>query len=347
LFGTAFSALLFAMGCAGETPAATHEIPVKNLRDSSSMVRGVSFVGCPKPSDSSDFIDVKRLHANFISLMPFAYAEPGSSDLQYQLEGWQWWGESPEGIKTCIRLAREQGIESMIKPQLWIGHGSYTGHFKLESDSQWKVFEENYSRWILYFAAIAEEYHVPIFCIGTELDDWTQLRPEFWSKLIAQVRSVYHGKLTYACNWDCLKKIPFWHELDFIGVDAYFPLSPAKTPVVDSLVLAWKPIVKDLHSFSDSLHRQILFTEWGYRSVDYCADRPWEFHEDSPANPEAQANCYKALMESCCNQHWFAGGFVWKWFPESNRGDRHSTDEYSPQDKAAEELLIECWKQKK
>lgn len=341
----AISLSLFLINsCASESPAATNDLLPKPLRDTSSMVRGVSFVGCPKPSDSTDFLDVKRLHANYVALMPFAYAEEGNPELEYQISaGWQWWGESPLGIRTCIELARNQGIESMIKPQLWIGHGSYTGHFELKTENQWKEFEKGYSEWILFFAKLAEEKHVPLFCIGTELDKWTELRPAFWLQLISEIRSVYHGKLTYACNWDCLKKIPFWTKLDFIGVDAYFPLVNSKTPQVDSLLLAWKPIVDDLHSYSDSLNRKILFTEWGYRSVDYCAQRPWEFHEDTPPNPVAQENCYKALMESCCNKHWFAGGFVWKWFPESNRGDRHSSDEYSPQDKPAEELLIECW----
>lgn len=332
------------IGCACESPAATIVSTSKEFRDSSSMVRGISFVGCPKPSDSTDFLDVKRLHANFISLMPFAYAETGKPHLQYQSENWQWWGESPEGIKTCIELARQQGIESMIKPQIWIDHGSYTGYFKLQFETDWLKFEADYTQWILFFAKIAEEYKVPIFCIGTELDEWTQIRPEYWSKLISDVRSVYSGKLTYACNWDCLKKIPFWSELDFIGIDAYFPLSASKTPPVDSLLLAWKPVVKDLHAYSDSLERKVLFTEWGYRSVDFCAEKPWEYHRDIPANDLAQRNCYQALMESCCNKSWFAGGFVWKWFPESNRGDRHSRDEYSPQDKPAEDLLIQCWK---
>ncbi|MDZ4752080.1 MAG: glycoside hydrolase [Flavobacteriales bacterium] len=334
---------LFLSGCASESPAAT-EMTSDSVRDTSSMVKGLSFVGCPKPSDSLDLIDVKRTHANFIALMPFAYGDSGSSKLTYKDVDWQWWGESQEGVRTCIELARAQDINCMIKPQVWLDHGSYTGFFMLNSEAKWLEFEKSYSDWILSYAKLAQDHGAAIFCIGTEFDEWTQLRPEYWKKLIEEVRQIYKGPLTYACNWNCVDKISFWNELDFIGIDAYFPLTAEKTPSLDSLRIAWAPLAQNFAHFSDSLSKKILFTEWGYRSVDYCADRPWEYHTDTSGNNEAQYNCYKALMETCCNKSWFAGGFMWKWFPESNRNDRHSRDEYSPQDKPAEDLLIECWK---
>ncbi|MEY3399330.1 MAG: hypothetical protein RL220_1924 [Bacteroidota bacterium] len=307
-------------------------------------VRGLSFVGCPVPSDSADIADVRSVYANFIALMPFAYGETKSDHLHFKDLNWQWWGESPEGIRTCIKLAHQQGISCMIKPQIWFDFGVYTGSFSLDTDEKWTNFEKNYSEWILSYAAMAEQEKAAMLCIGTELDLWVELRPAYWSDLIKSIRQVYSGKLTYACNWDSMHRISFWKEIDYIGIDAYFPVSENITPDSSELANSWTSIKANLSALSDSTDRKILFTEWGYRSVDFCGKRPWEFHRDEEQNETAQLNCYKALMDHCCHEPWFQGGFVWKWFPESARGDRHSSDPYSPQDKPAEQLLLECWR---
>jgi hypothetical protein len=64
-------------------------------------------------------------------------------------------------------------------------------------------------------------------------------RPEYWSQLIKKIKKIYF-KLTYAANWDDFDKVPFWNELDYIGIDAYFPLSNATTPSVLELNDAWQ-----------------------------------------------------------------------------------------------------------
>ena len=60
---------------------------------------------------------------------------------------------------------------------------------------------------------MAEEEKVDIFCIGTELEKFIEHRPAYWRELIAEVRKVYKGKLTYAANWDEYKRVPFWDAL--------------------------------------------------------------------------------------------------------------------------------------
>lgn len=50
-------------------------------------------------------------------------------------------------------------------------------------------------------------------------------------RLIRQIRRVYHGPLTYAANWSGeYKQIRFWDALDYVGIQAYFPLRHGRQP---------------------------------------------------------------------------------------------------------------------
>jgi len=46
-----------------------------------------------------------------------------------------------------------------------------------------------------------------------------------WRALIAAVRRVYAGPLSYAANFDQVEEVGFWDALDVVGVNAYYPLS--------------------------------------------------------------------------------------------------------------------------
>ncbi|MEM6723389.1 MAG: hypothetical protein AAF598_05080, partial [Bacteroidota bacterium] len=45
-----------------------------------------------------------------------------------------------------------------------------------------------------------------------------------WRTIIRSARQHYTGELTLAANFDNYREISFWDELDFIGINAYFPL---------------------------------------------------------------------------------------------------------------------------
>jgi hypothetical protein len=69
------------------------------------------------------------------------------------------------------------------------------------------------------------------------------------------------GKLTYAANWDDFDKVPFWNELDYIGIDAYFPLSNATTPSVLELNDAWQQHIKKIEKLQRD-EQNTLYRVW-------------------------------------------------------------------------------------
>ena len=99
-------------------------------------------------------------------------------------------------------------------------------------------------------------------------------------------------------------------EVDFIGIDAYFPLSDKKTPTVAELEIGWKSHKEEIIRIQKQYNKPILFTEFGYRSVDYNAKKPWFVDRlEGNVNLEAQVNGLQAIHNQFWKEDWFAGGF--------------------------------------
>lgn len=310
--------------------------------ENSGKERKINGIALEAPSErfENDFFDeIHDVNADWVCLIPYADSKDGSPEFSFQNHSWKWWGETEAGIKESIEMAKSKDIQCMIKPHLWVRNGSYTGDFDLKTNEEWKQWENGYYDYILTFARLAEYSEAPLFCIGTEMKNFVNKRPTFWKNLIQDVRKVYHGKLTYAGNWDSYKTFPHWELLDYIGVDAYYPLSDNKVPTVHELTEGWKPWKKELQKISEKYNKTILFTEYGYCSVEYCAKQPWGENRDLAINYQAQKNAYTALFDSFWEESWFAGGFLWKWHVGNHFDEDRLQHRFTPQGKEALEVL--------
>ncbi|MFZ4786181.1 MAG: glycoside hydrolase family 113 [Flavobacteriales bacterium] len=326
--------LLIFMSCGQKGP----KDPVKLKR-----IQGVNFKGSPIRSDLVEFINLKNSRVNYVSLMPFAMANQGKSDLTWTDNPWQYWGESAEGIQVCVDLAKEKGMMSMIKPMIWLMDGAILDEFDLRTESDWELMENKYRKYILEYAEMSEKNRLPLYCIGSELDTWAVKRPEFWRGLIAEVRKVYNGDLIYACRSGMEERIVFWDALDYVGLTVYESLSGEEIPSVDSLTRGWQPIKERMRLFSEKVNKRIIFTEWGYTRSKYCAQIPDRDTLVGGESEEAQANCYDALLSTFEKEPWWVGGFIWQWFPTVDQA-KNAQDFYSPQERAAQKVLMKHWK---
>ncbi|MEM7187874.1 MAG: glycoside hydrolase, partial [Bacteroidota bacterium] len=209
-------------------------------------------------------------------------------------------------------------------------------------EADWKQLETSYREFIISYAELARDLDVAIFCVGTELEQFIVHRPEYWSQLISEIKKIYKGKLTYAANWDEYKRVPFWEQLDYIGVDAYFPISENKTPGLEESRLGWQRWKEELEGVSTTHDRKILFTEYGYRSVDFAGKEPWKSDRDmTSVNLTAQSNLTQALYEEIDTEPWYAGGFIWKWYIEHKESGGANNARFTPQNKPVENLIRE------
>lgn len=305
-----------------------------------SRINGISFVGSPNPIDRSAVIPVKEMHANWVAIMPFGFLYTLNSPKITFNSPDQWWGERSEGVVQTVRLFRDQKIQVMLKPQLWVWKGEFTGEIAMQSEKDWVQFEASYERFILFYARLANRLKIPILCIGTELHTFTQKRKYFWQQLIVKIKKYYNGKLTYAENWDQFEKFPNWEQLDYIGIDAYFPLSTAKEPSIKELRTAWIPVKNQIQQLQKKHKKPILFTEFGYRSMDFAAKRPWEVsNAEQKVNMLAQKNALESIFDIFWDEPWFMGGFVWKWFGNHEQSGGEKDNRFTIQNKPAQDLV--------
>jgi hypothetical protein len=300
--------------------------------------RGVSFVSPSNPVGADSFDPISQLNANWTAIIPFGFIRTGHSNVEYNIP-WQWWGERDEGVIELTEFAHSKDIKIMIKPQIWLMGGAFTGDFSLSTESEWLDLENTYYGYIMHFADLADSLGAEAFCIGTEFKAFIANRPAFWGRLIDSVRAHYPGEVTYAGNWDSYQGFPHWSKLDFIGIDAYFPVGEGETPSVEECVQAWQPHYNSIKSHQQQIGKPVVFTEYGYRSISYCGKQPWDSSGGGTLNMDAQNNTYKALYKVFWNESWFDGGFLWKWYPNHSNSGGLSNDRFTPQNKPAEDII--------
>jgi hypothetical protein len=311
--------------------------------------RGVCWVGGREAVTAKEIARLVDKHVNWISQTPFGWMQDAQqSSVIFQTHSNRiWWGESDEGIATTTLLARQQGIKTILKPHLWIRNG-WPGDVAMKTDTAWQKWFSNYERFILHYASLAQQNKIELLCIGTELQQTTQREKE-WRWLIAKIRNVYKGKLIYAANFhEEFERIRFWDALDYIGIQAYFPLAKNPEAPIAELIKNWSVPVAAIEKIQTRYSKPVIFTEIGYRSDADAAVEPWRWPQHGAqvaVSNESQANCYEAFFRAVWNKPWLAGVYFWKWYPHGPH--RQAALDFTPQGKPAEKVMAENFKKSK
>ena len=318
-----------------------------SCKSQTKKINGISFVASRDTISAKHISPVIKAQGNYVALMPFGFIKDLSSPKIIHNTDRQWFGETKNGLSQYAKRFQNEQVKIMVKPQIWVWKGEYTGFIEMDSEEKWEILENTYSEFILTYAKAAQDLQADILCIGTELEKFVLNRPIYWQELISKIRKIYKGKLTYAANWDEFKRVTFWKEIDYIGIDAYFPLSDKKSPSIKDFELGWQPHKKEILRIQKQFDKPVIFTEFGYRSVDFTGKEPWK--SDRVAgniNLDAQVNGLQAIHNQFWKEDWFAGGFIWKWFHEHERVGGQQNNRFTPQNKPAEEVIRKLYQQK-
>ncbi|MBA2505676.1 MAG: hypothetical protein H0V29_06990 [Thermoleophilaceae bacterium] len=124
----------------------------------------------------------------------------------------------------------------------------------------------------------------------------------------------------------------FWDDLDYIGVDAYYPLAKQAGASVEDLIEGWEGPKKQIEKVHDEFEKPVVFPEIGYEALAGTAVRPYGGAE-GPPDEGAQARAYQAAYVVWKDVDWFAGLYWWEW---SATGE---DDPYDPAGRPAEAVI--------
>jgi hypothetical protein len=245
-------------------------------------------------------------------------------------------------LQRAATLARTAGVQLFWKPHLaYWGSFTWRGDISFGEDATaWRRFFDGYREFIVDQARFAESIGVDLLAVGIEYEKTTHHETE-WRAIIAAVRAVFSGRLTYAANWDSLERVPFWDAVDLIGVHAYFPLSQEDYPDRTAIDRGWDRPLEQLTHLSQSLaDKPILFAEIGYPRSVRAAAEPWV--PDNQTSSEVR-RLRRTLIEVAVQRveqtPAVAGMFWWKWIPGDNRWDR----DFSMKDEEARDAVLDLW----
>ncbi|WP_118831564.1 glycoside hydrolase family 113 [Salinibacter ruber] len=341
--GLALGVLFVAgAGCGktdGAPPAAADTLaPSEPIFD----VRSVTLDARNRP-DSSLLVRLRDLGVTHLTLVAFGWQKAPDVPTVRADTGDGWYSESHRGVRTLARQADALGMGVILKPHLWVGgydEAQDRSDIGFDTEADWAAWEADYRRFLMLYARLAAEVDADALVLGTELTRSATERPDFWRGIAEAARTVYDGNLTYAANWhEAYDSIQFWDALDYVGVQAYFPLTDATDPSLAALRTGWGPHRAALAEIHERTGRPVLLTEVGYRSAEGAAARPWEWPErDDGAAPDAalQARCYRAFLSTVGRAPWLKGGIIWKWHPPA---EVEGPTAFTPQGKPAERVL--------
>jgi len=137
-------------------------------------INGISFVASRDKVTQEHINPVIDVKANYAAVMPFGFIRSLSTPNVVFNTDRQWFGETRAGAKQYSRLLKKNGVKVMIKPQIWVWRGEFTGDILMESEESWQELEETYEDFILTYAKLAQEVNAEVYCIGTELEEFVQ-----------------------------------------------------------------------------------------------------------------------------------------------------------------------------
>lgn len=226
-------------------------------------------------------------------------------------------------IIKILRLAKNKGFKTSLRVYVDLKSGDWRALWdptdKTEAFSQ---LEKTLTR----YARISEQENVDVFVLGAELEKLTQ--PKYrstWQRIIKNIRSIYSGKITYGANGNIssyktteYQWVPFWDQLDFMGVDHYAPFPKEKEFSRENLRTHHCSSIDKYQSVAPT--KPIYFVEVGFPTAEQGHLKPyeWRWKKDTKLNLKKQGQNIRAFLH-CFWVKGARGVTVWRYMSDSKK----------------------------
>ena len=242
-------------------------------------------------------------------------------------------------IVWAIREARSLGLRVCLKPVVDCADGTWRAHIgffdqDVPGEPTWTQWFASYREFLLHAATIAEAERVDLLCIGCEMVR-ADAREAQWRALIAEIRTVYSGPLTYNCDKYQEDRLTWWDAVDVITSSGYYPAGE------------WDAQLDRIEQVVAASGTPFFFMEAGCPSREGSPDRPNDWALPGRPSGAEQLRYYEAMFAACDARPWMRGFMLWDW-PAGlySAADAEADDDYCPYGKPAGAFLRDAYRQR-
>ncbi|MCT9818871.1 1,4-beta-xylanase [Microbacterium sp. W1N] len=239
-------------------------------------------------------------------------------------------------IVWAIREAKALGLKVCLKPVVNVADGTWRAHigffdWDVPGEPSWTQWFASYRDFLLHAARLAEAEGCEMLCIGCEMVR-ADGQEAHWRALIADIREVYSGLLTYNCDKYQEDRVTWWDAVDVVSSSGYYPID------------RWEENLDRIQRVVEHAQRPFVFLEAGCPSREGSPARPNDWSLPGAPSGAAQLAYYEAMFDACARRDWVGGFFLWDWPPHLyDAADAAANDDYCPFGKPAGEFLRETY----
>lgn len=210
-----------------------------------------------------------------------------------------------EELTQIIHYIQEQGMRVILKPMVNCKNGVWRAHInffdkEVPCEPKWSHWFASYYQYILHYGKIAEVTNCEMLVIGCELVQ-TERKETYWRGLVAELRKVYHGLLTYNTDKYQEEEVKWWDALDVISSSGYYPIN------------AWEKNLDRIEKVVKRYKKPFFFAECGCPSRRGSSLIPNDWTHKGELDLEEQKDYYMVMFDRCSQRDWMKGYACWDW----------------------------------
>ncbi len=291
--------------------------------------------------------ELARMGATWVSVTPYGRVwdlSPTGIDWTFEAP----FSDNRRAVLAAMRQAHAAGLRVLLVPHIWVESGEWRGKIDPKTIDGWRAWARAYRAFLLAWAEVAREGAADMFSVGVELGSWlTTARASTFLPIVADVRRVYHGPLTYSANWDDVDETLILRALDVIGINAFYPLAEQDGAGPLDLNQGGIRVATRVRALSELWRKPVIFTELGYTTRRDPAVRPWEWPDTMKSvtvDQRAQADAYRGLLAPLLDEPSFLGFFVWRVYADPDDVSQEAEWGFSPRGKLAELVVRDAYR---